>query len=92
MLINVYPASDVRGCVMSNHVWGLLSHPAQEFRQIRQENESVSHIYTHHVLLMAAIPVVCSFIGATQFGWDGCWFNCLINMDFYQSLSTVRPL
>ncbi|PNK69269.1 YIP1 family protein [Hafnia paralvei] len=70
MLINVYPASDVRGCVMSNHVWGLLSHPAQEFRQIQQENESVSHIYTHHVLLMAAIPVVCSFIGTTQFGWD----------------------
>ena len=55
---------------MSNHVWGLLSHPAQEFRQIRQENESVSHIYTHHVLLMAAIPVICSFIGTTQFGWD----------------------
>lgn len=38
-------------------------------RDIRQENESLSHHYTHHVLLMALIPVICAFIGTTQFGW-----------------------
>lgn len=53
-----------------NHVWGLLAHPGREMRDIRQENETVSHHYIHHVLLLAAIPVVCAFIGTTQIGWD----------------------
>lgn len=53
-----------------NHVWGLLAHPDREMRDIKQENETVSHHYTHHVLLMALIPVVCAFIGTTQLGWD----------------------
>ena len=53
-----------------NHVWGLLSHPDREMQVIKRENETVSHHYTHHVLLMAAIPVICAFIGTTQIGWD----------------------
>lgn len=52
-----------------NHVWGLLSHPDREMKVIRGENETVSHHYTHHVLLMAAIPVVSALIGTTQLGW-----------------------
>ncbi|VTR52503.1 Inner membrane protein yohC [Serratia fonticola] len=54
---------------MVNHVWGLLAHPNVELKQIKSENESVSHLYTHHVLLMALIPVVSAFIGTTQLGW-----------------------
>lgn len=53
-----------------NHVWGLLSHPYREMQVIKRENETVSHHYTHHVLIMAAIPVICAFIGTTQFGWS----------------------
>ncbi|MGF6561714.1 Yip1 family protein [Erwinia aphidicola] len=53
-----------------NHVWGLLAHPNREMRDIKNENETVSHHYTHHVLLLALIPVVCAFIGTTQIGWD----------------------
>lgn len=53
-----------------NHVWGLLAHPDREMRDIKQENETLSYHYTHHVLLMAFIPVVCAFIGTTQIGWD----------------------
>ncbi|WP_062746533.1 Yip1 family protein [Erwinia persicina] len=53
-----------------NHVWGLLAHPGREMRDIKQENETLSHHYTHHVLLMALIPVLCAFIGTTQVGWD----------------------
>ncbi|WP_437608350.1 Yip1 family protein [Erwinia sp. V71] len=52
-----------------NHVWGLIAHPDREMRSIKQENETVSHHYTHHVLIMAAIPVICAFIGTTQLGW-----------------------
>ncbi len=37
---------------------------------IAEENESVSHCYCHHVLLLAAIPVVSAFIGTTGHGWD----------------------
>ena len=52
-----------------SHVWGLFSHPDREMQVINRENETISHHYTHHVLLMAAIPVICAFIGTTQIGW-----------------------
>ncbi len=49
---------------------GAFSHPDREM-QIKSETETVSrHHYTHHVLLMAAIPVVRAFIGTTQIGWN----------------------
>tara|TARA_R110002049_G_scaffold95369_3_gene234196 strand:- start:24574 stop:25185 length:612 start_codon:yes stop_codon:yes gene_type:complete len=54
---------------MVNHVWGLLHHPEQEWYKINEEHESVSHLYAHHVLLLAAVPVVCTLIGTTQVGW-----------------------
>ncbi len=53
-----------------NHVWGLFSHPNQEMSVIKSENETISHHYTHHVLVMAAVPVICAFIGTTQLGWN----------------------
>ncbi|MEA9396137.1 Yip1 family protein [Lelliottia amnigena] len=53
-----------------NHVWGLFSHPNREMHVIRSENETVAHHYTHHVLLMVAVPVICAFIGTTQIGWN----------------------
>ena len=46
-----------------SHVWGLFSHPDREMQVINRENETISHHYTHHVLLMAAIPVICAFTG-----------------------------
>lgn len=49
---------------------GFFPHPDREMQVIKSENETVSHHYTHHVLLMAAIPVVCAFIGTTQIGWN----------------------
>ncbi len=49
---------------------GLFSHPDREMQVINRENETISHHYTHHVLLMAAIPVICAFIGTTQIGWN----------------------
>lgn len=53
-----------------SHVWGLFSHPDREMQVINRENETISHHYTHLVLLMAAIPVICAFIGTTQIGWN----------------------
>lgn len=55
---------------MLTHVWGLMAHPHREWQAIRKEHESITHLYAHHVLLMALVPVICAYIGTTQFGWS----------------------
>ncbi|MCP1367460.1 YIP1 family protein, partial [Halomonas sp. BBD48] len=55
---------------MLAHVWGLMAHPNREWKQIQSERETVTHLYAHHVLLMAAVPVICAFIGTTTVGWS----------------------
>jgi len=55
---------------MMHHVVGLFTHPDQEWQQIRGEEESISHIYLTHVLLLAAIPAICAYIGTTRVGWS----------------------
>lgn len=55
---------------MINHVWGLFTHPDQEWHQIREEKEeSIGHMYLTHTLILAAIPAVSAYIGTTQIGW-----------------------
>ncbi|AIR89906.1 Yip1 family protein [Pseudomonas cremoricolorata] len=54
---------------MIHHVLGLFTHPDQEWKQIRGEQESISHLYLTHTLILAAIPAISAFIGTTQFGW-----------------------
>lgn len=54
---------------MIHHVWGLFTHPDQEWRQIRGEEESIGHMYLTHTLILAAIPVISAYIGTTQVGW-----------------------
>ena len=55
---------------MIHHVWGLFTHPNQEWQEIRGEEESISRMYLTHVLLLAAIPAISAFIGTTQVGWS----------------------
>ncbi|SHF80422.1 Protein of unknown function [Modicisalibacter ilicicola DSM 19980] len=55
---------------MLTHVWGLMAHPNREWKQIQSERETITHLYAHHVLGLAAIPVICAFIGTTQVGWS----------------------
>ena len=54
---------------MIHHVWGLFTHPDQEWQDIRGEEESISHMYLTQVLILAAIPVISAYIGTTQVGW-----------------------
>lgn len=54
-----------------NHVWGLFSHPRQEWETIRDEPCTVTMCYLRHVLILAAIPAVSAYIGAVQVGWSG---------------------
>ena len=55
---------------MIHHVWGLFTHPDQEWQEIRGDKETISHMYLSHVLILAAIPVVSAYIGTTQIGWS----------------------
>ena len=55
---------------MIHHVWGLFTHPDEEWQEIRGEEESISHMYLTHVLLLAAIPAVCAYLGTTKVGWS----------------------
>lgn len=55
---------------MIHHVWGLFAHPGREWSEIRGEEETISHMYLTHVLLLAAIPAVSAYIGTTQLGWS----------------------
>lgn len=52
------------------HVWGLLSHPAEEWKRIRKEGCPIGACYVFHILLLAAIPPVCGYIGTTRVGWQ----------------------
>ena len=55
---------------MIHHVVGLFTHPDQEWKEIRgDQEESISHMYLTHVLLLAAIPVISAYIGTTKVGW-----------------------
>ncbi|MCC6077151.1 Yip1 family protein [Pseudomonas sp. GCM10022188] len=55
---------------MIHHVWGLFTHPDQEWQEIRGDKETISHMYLSHVLILAAIPVVSAYIGTTRVGWS----------------------
>ncbi|MBP8185128.1 MAG: YIP1 family protein [Pseudomonas sp.] len=55
---------------MIHHVWGLFTHPDEEWQDIRGDEESISHMYFTHVLLLAAIPAISAYIGTTKVGWS----------------------
>lgn len=52
-----------------NHLMGLYTHPKEEWHTIEQNHEAIKSSLSH-VLLVALIPVICTFIAATQLGWD----------------------
>lgn len=52
------------------HTFGLLTNPDNQWKAIRKDSESVTRLYTGHVLLLALIPAVAGFVGTTQVGWQ----------------------
>lgn len=55
---------------MINHVWGLFTHPGQEWQEITGEERNVGHLHLGEVLVLAAIPAISAFFGTTQIGWS----------------------
>ncbi|GIU54148.1 MULTISPECIES: Yip1 family protein [Shewanella] len=51
-----------------NHLMGLYTHPKQEWKTIERNHEAVKSSLSH-ILLIALIPAVCSFIATAYIGW-----------------------
>ena len=49
----------------------LLLTPKQEWAVINGEQHTVASLYTQYVMILAAIPAVCSFIGFSIVGYSG---------------------
>lgn len=52
-----------------NHLMGLYTHPKEEWHTIEQNHEALKSSLSH-VLLVALIPVICTFIASTEIGWN----------------------
>ncbi|WP_281645486.1 Yip1 family protein [Parendozoicomonas sp. Alg238-R29] len=55
---------------MLHHIWGMMSHPHEEWDRINGEIRDHGHDYLWHLTVLAAIPGAASFIGATEVGWS----------------------
>ena len=52
------------------HIFGLFTHPKREWASIRDEQCSIGKCFASHTLILAAIPPISAFIGASQIGWQ----------------------
>lgn len=52
-----------------NHIWGIFAHPDEEWATIRSEPNTIGRHYITHALILALIPAIASYIGASQVGW-----------------------
>lgn len=51
-----------------NHLWGLYSHPNDEFQAINNARESFIYSLSH-ILITALVPTICCFFSAVYLGW-----------------------
>jgi hypothetical protein len=54
---------------MFQHVLGVFTQPKKEWEVVRDSTCTLLECYFKHILLLAAIPPICAYIGATQVGW-----------------------
>ena len=52
-----------------NHIWGLYTHPKEEWNDIDTKHENMLYGLTH-VLLVALIPSICGYYAAAHIGWS----------------------
>jgi hypothetical protein len=51
------------------HVYGMMRHPTDTWKHIRDEDQTISQILTGFLLPMAAIAPIAAFVGSVFFGW-----------------------
>ena len=53
-----------------NHVWGIFAHPTEEITSVRDGRVATPALYIGYLIILAAIPPISGYIGATQVGWQ----------------------
>ena len=51
-----------------NHIWGLYTHPKEEWQVIEKRHESLLYSLVH-ILTIALIPSICGYFAAAHIGW-----------------------
>jgi len=51
-----------------NHIWGLYTHPRDEWQTIEKLHESLMYSMMH-ILIVALIPAICGYYAAAHIGW-----------------------
>lgn len=51
-----------------NHIWGLYTHPKEEWQVIERRHESLFYSLVH-ILTVALIPSICGYFAAAHIGW-----------------------
>jgi len=51
-----------------NHIWGLYTHPKDEWQTIEKRHESLTYSMIH-ILVVALIPTICGYYAAAHIGW-----------------------
>ncbi|WP_068545663.1 Yip1 family protein [Thalassotalea crassostreae] len=52
-----------------NHIWGLYTHPKDEWADIDNRHESIMYGLSH-IMLVALIPSICGYYAAAHIGWS----------------------
>ncbi|QYJ81208.1 Yip1 family protein [Shewanella aegiceratis] len=52
-----------------NHLMGLYTHPKEEWHTIEKNHEALRSSLSH-VMLIALIPAICTYLASTMFGWN----------------------
>ncbi|MGE0385269.1 MAG: Yip1 family protein [Gammaproteobacteria bacterium] len=55
--------------MLVQHLWGLFTSPAQQWRAIKDARMPISRTL-FYVAVLAAIPAICGYVGTTSFGWQ----------------------
>ncbi len=51
-----------------NHIWGLYTHPKDEWKTIKRVHESLMYSLVH-ILVVSLIPTICGYYAAAHIGW-----------------------
>lgn len=68
-------------------VKGILLSPRAEWQKIEPEPTTAADLYRNYVLLLAAVPVLCGFVGSLLFGIGG--FGVTVRPSFGTALTTA---
>ena len=55
--------------MLLHHIYGLFTHPREEWHDIEKERSDNKVLYQGYVAILALIPVVCGYIGTVKVGW-----------------------